>query len=142
MPDLQPVFDELRRRLSVHEDVFHSSHNLTDANAPGSRKVEDPSPDTYVLLGAPTDAYPDGQMFGAVKLGKRYVSYYLMSLYLFQESGGQTSAAPVMSAELAKRRQGKSCFNFSKVDDGLFDELADLTAAGRALYEEQGLLRR
>lgn len=27
-------------------------------------------------------------------------------------------------------------------DDGLFDELADLTADGRELYAEQGLLRR
>jgi hypothetical protein len=58
MPDLQPVFEELRRRLSLHEDVFRPSVNITDANASGSRKVVDPAPDTsYLLLGAATEKY-------------------------------------------------------------------------------------
>ena len=39
-------------------------------------------------------------------------------------------------------KQGKACFNFTRIDEGLFDELADLTASGRELYAEQGLLRR
>ena len=46
MPDLQPVFEELRRRMSLHEDVFRRSVNVTDANRPGSRKVDDQAPDT------------------------------------------------------------------------------------------------
>lgn len=134
MPDLQSVFDELTRRLSVHEDAFEATDNLTDANRAGGRKAEESSPGSYLLLGAPSDDYPDGVMFAGVKLGKRYVSYYLMSVYAQPET--------VMSPELTKRRQGKSCFNFTKVDEGLFDELADLTAGGRAYYAEQGLLRR
>jgi hypothetical protein len=134
MPDLLPVYDELRRRLSVHEDVFEVTDNLTDANRAGGRKADEPSPGGYLLLGASTDDYPGGVMFAGVKLGKRYVSYYLMSVYM--EPGTE------ISPELTKRRQGKSCFNFTKVDDGLFDELADLTADGRELYASQGLLRR
>ena len=134
MPDLQPVYDELRRRLSVHEDVFEVTDNLTDANRAGGRKADEPSPDGYLLLGAPSDAYPGGVTFAGVKLGKRYVSYYLMSVYLRPDT--------VISPELTKRRQGKSCFNFTRIDEGLFDELADLTADGRELYSEQGLLRR
>ena len=82
MPDLQPVYDELRRRLSVHEDAFVASRNFTDANAADGRKVDEPSPDTYMLLGSPTDTYPGGKTFAGVRLGKRYVSYYLMSVYL------------------------------------------------------------
>ena len=74
MPDLQPVYDELRRRLSVHEDVFRPTDSLTDANAAGGRKDHAPSPAKYVLLGALTDRYPDGQYFAGVKLGKRYVA--------------------------------------------------------------------
>lgn len=136
MPDLQPVFDELFRRLSVHEDVFETSRNQTDANAPASRKVDDPSADWYGLLGAPTKAYPDGQLFAGVKRGKRYVSYYLMSVYL------DPSALETASPELRRRMQGKSCFNFTRVDEGLFDELADLTQRGREHYAEAGLLRR
>lgn len=134
MPDLQPVFDELCRRLSVHEDVFALTDNPTDANAVGGRRADESSPDSYLLLGAPTESYPGGVSFAGVRLGKRYVSYYLMSVHLRPDT--------VISPELAKRRQGKSCFNFTKIDEGLFDELADLTAAGREFYAEQGLLRR
>ena len=79
MPDLRPVFEELRRRLSLHEDVFRHSVNPTDANSAGSRKVDDPAPETsYLLLGAPTGKYPDGLMFAGVQIGRRYVSYHLM----------------------------------------------------------------
>jgi len=134
MPDLQPVYDELCRRLSVHEDAFELTHNPTDANRAGGHKADDPSPDGYLLLGAPSEAYPDGVTFAGVKLGKRYVSYYLMSVYLQPDT--------VISPELTKRRQGKSCFNFTKIDKGLFDELAELTVQGRELYAAQGLLRR
>jgi hypothetical protein len=34
--------------------------------------------------------------------------------------------------------QGKSCFNFTRIDKPLFDELAALTKAGFRSYEEQG----
>ena len=135
MPDLLPVYDELRRRLSVHEDAFLASHNLTDANAPGSRKVDDPSSDSYVLLGAPTEKYPDGQMFAGLRLGKRYVSYYLMSVY------ADPAALDKLSPELRRRMQGRSCFNFTRVDEELFDELAELTLRGRDQYAAAGLLR-
>jgi len=135
MPDLQPVFEELRGRMSLHEDVFRRSANPTDANAPGSRTEAGPVPDTaYLLLGAPTEKYPDGLMFGAVNLGKRYVSYHLMCVYLAPD------LLEAMSPELRKRMQGKSCFNFTKVDEELFDELSAITARGRDLYAARGWL--
>ena len=136
MPDLDPVFDELVRRLSAHEADFRSTDNTTDANTPRSRKDEAASdPGSYLLLGAPTEKYPDGQMFAGVRKGKRYVSYYLFSVYL--EPGQLDGISP----ELRRRMQGKSCFNFTQVDDALFDELDGLTARGHELYEERGLLR-
>ena len=65
----------------------------------------------------------EGQPWGYVagtRVGKRYVSFYLMSLY----------ASPALKAsispELQRRMQGKSCFNFTKVDEGLFAELEQL----------------
>lgn len=135
MPDLQPVFEELRRRMSLHEDVFRRSVNPTDANTTRSRKVADPSPETsYLLLGAATEKYPDGLAFGGVQLGKRYVSYHLMCSYLAPE------LLESMSAQLRKRMQGKSCFNFTKVDETLFDELSAITSQGRELYAAQGWL--
>jgi len=135
VPELQPVFEELRRRMSLYQDGFRCSANLTDANGAGSRKTSAPAPDTsYLLLGAATDKYPDGLLFGAVKLGKRYVSYHLMCVYLAPDLLG------AMSPGLRARMQGKSCFNFSKVDAALFDELSEVTARGRDLYAARGWL--
>jgi hypothetical protein len=133
LTDRAAVFAELRRRLSAHEDAFTVTGNLTDANRPGSRKVDDPSPaDTYMLLGAPHEKYPDGILFAGVKQQKRYVSYYLMPAYTDPE------VARSISPALRRRMQGKSCFNFTRVDDALFDELADLTARGREAYATRG----
>jgi hypothetical protein len=119
VPDLRPVYDELHRRLSAHEDAF----------------VADGDQDSYTLLGAPTEKYPDGQMFAGLRLGKRYVSCYLMSVY------ADPAALEEMSAGLRRRMQGKSCFNFTRVDDQLFDELDQLTRRGREQYAAAGLLR-
>ena len=68
--------------------------------------------------------------FGAVRLGKAYVSYYLMPVY------GDPRLLADMSPELRKRMQGKSCFNFTRVDEGLLDgadrpDTARLRADGR-----------
>jgi len=135
MPDLRPVFEELRRRMSWHEDVFRRSFNATDANRSGGRKVDDPAPETsYLLLGAASEKYPDGLAFGGVQIGKRYVSYHLMCTYLSPD------LLEAMSPQLRKRMQGKSCFNFTKVDEELFDELSALTARGRDLYATRGWL--
>lgn len=56
--------------------------------------------------------------FGGVRIGKNYVSYYLMPVYMCK-------AVP---PELKKRMQGKACFNFTEVDEKLFGELDKLTA--------------
>jgi hypothetical protein len=134
VPDLVPVYDELRTRLSRYAAGLRESANLTDANAAASRKEQAPDDGTYVLLGAPTGRYPDGQLFAMVTIGKRYVSYHLMCVYL--EPGLLAGVSP----ELTHRMQGKSCFNFTKVDDVLFDELEALTVRGKQLYAERGML--
>lgn len=59
--------------------------------------------------------------FGAVTAKKNYVSYHLMPLY------DDPTLGDGMSVALAKRRQGKSCFNFKSIDPALFAELAALT---------------
>lgn len=62
--------------------------------------------------------------FAAIRMGKNYVSYHLMPVYM--NAGMQKRIPP----ELKKRMQGKACFNFSKVDPALFRQLSELTAAG------------
>lgn len=67
----------------------------------------------------------EGQPWGYVggtRLGKRYVSYYLMGVY------GSPDLLDSLSPELRRRMQGKSCFNFASIDEALFGELEALTA--------------
>jgi hypothetical protein len=64
--------------------------------------------------------------FGATRVGKRYVSYYLMPVYV------KPDLLDSVSPELRKRMQGKSCFNFAKVDERLLSELEELTRRGYA----------
>src|SRR3954454_14637813 len=59
---------------------------------------------------------------GGTRLGKSYVSFYLMPFYVSPEL--ETSISP----ELRRRKQGKACFNFTKVDEGLFAELEAVAA--------------
>ena len=79
-------------------------------------------------------AYPRGLFFGAVKIGKRYVSFHLMPVYVHPD------LLEGMSPELRRRMQGKSCFNFTRPDDALFAELQTLTAAGFARFQDDGLI--
>jgi hypothetical protein len=90
--------------------------------------------------------------FGAVRRGKNYVSFYLMSVYAAScaplpkgskeaevMSRGAKSAA-AMPPDLKKRMQGKSCFNFKQPDALLFKELAELTKRGFDGYRQLGWL--
>jgi hypothetical protein len=86
--------------------------------------VTDERPTSYLV-----DVAPDGERnpttwFGGVRLGKRYVSHYLMPVYV------DPSLADTFSPELKRRMQGKSCFNFTAVDEGLFAELEALARNG------------
>jgi hypothetical protein len=95
-------------------------------------KADEPE---HLYLDAPTSPlYPKGLFFGAVKIGKRYVSFHLMPVYVHPE------LLDGISPELRKRMQGKSCFNFTKPDEALFAELADLTRAGFEAYRRDGTI--
>jgi hypothetical protein len=86
--------------------------------------VTDEGPTSYGIDVAPDEERNPTTWFGGVRLGKRYVGYYLMPVYV------DPSLAETISPELKRRMQGKSCFNFSRVDEGLFAELASLTRIG------------
>jgi len=55
------------------------------------------------------------------EIKKNYVSFHLMSVY------ADPIIRKAVTPELAKRMQGKSCFNFKSVDRELFDQLRSLT---------------
>ena len=80
------------------------------------------------------DMAPEGERdpstwFAGTRLGKRYVSYYLMPIYV------RPALLDGISPELRRRMQGKSCFNLTKVDETLLAEIEALTRSG---YEATG----
>jgi hypothetical protein len=88
---------------------------------------------TYGVDMAPPEERDPTTWFAGVRRGKRYVSYYLMPVYV------EPSLLDGISSELRRRMQGKSCFNFTKIDEPLLAELAELTRTG---YEATGGDRR
>ena len=62
--------------------------------------------------------------FGSVHIKKNYVSFYLMPVYMHPD------LLQGISPDLKKRMQGKSCFNFKKVEAALFEELRQLARSG------------
>ena len=107
--DLPAVFDRLKKIFAPYEKKMIVAQDTATMYVLNTR---------YLLK----KNYP--LMFGGARLGKNYVSFYLMSVY--------TTPADLktMSRELRKRMQGKSCFNFKEIDEKLFKELAKLTKAG------------
>lgn len=93
-------------------------------------------PGHLYLDAPPSPSYPKGLFFGAVKIGNRYVGFHLMPVYV------HPALLDGVSPALRKRRQGKSCFNFTAPDDALFAELARLTAAGFARYTDDGYVSK
>jgi hypothetical protein len=72
--------------------------------------------------------------FGAVVVGKAYVSFHLMPMYW------DASLRERVSPQLKKYLHGKSSFNFTAPEPALFRELAKLTNSGLALYRRKNLL--
>jgi hypothetical protein len=70
--------------------------------------------------------------FGGVKIGKAYVSFHLMPIYM------NPNLQATISPELKKRMQGKSCFNFTAIDPGHVAELTKLTKAGFDEFKRWG----
>ena len=70
--------------------------------------------------------------FSMVKASKAKVAFHLMPVYCHPE------LLEEISDDLRKRMQGKSCFNFTKVDRELFEELQLLTNRGLDALERAG----
>jgi hypothetical protein len=112
MADRSADFAAVDRRLRQILEPYRSRLVATK-DGPGGLTLEIPG----------LEGKPWGYV-AATRVGKSYVSFYLMPLYAFPDLDDQ------VSPELRRRKQGKSCFNFTKVDEPLFAELARLTDAG------------
>jgi hypothetical protein len=88
--------------------------------------------DAYSLDGGYSQRWKKDLFFGSAQVKKNYVSFYLMPVYMYPD------LLKNISPELKKHMQGKSCFNFKKVEQTLFDELSRLAKQGfeRFMKEE------
>ncbi len=116
---LDEVFTRLRPLLVAHRPRLVELEDEPGSYALGVQRVRD---DGYRVW------------FGAVKIGKRYVSYHLMPVYAHPELLDDVSPA------LRRRMQGKSCFSFTRVDGELFTELDALTRRGLEAFADDGLV--
>ena len=104
------------------------------ANYANHLSVKTDTPTSYVLASRSASPFPqhEGQPldFAYVRIGKAYVSFHLIALYL--------SPIPISPA-LKKRMHGKTCFNFESVPaPALLDELRRLTEAGFNQWRKNG----
>jgi len=106
--DFAAAFESLKRPLSKHLKRLAVK---TDAPAEYTLVTKSPSP------------FPQhkGQpmFFAMVKIGKAYVSFHLLPVYM------NPPLAKLVSPGLKKRMQGKACFNFKTAPDRAL--IADLT---------------
>ena len=86
----------------------------------------------YSLDGPYSEKWKKPLFFGSTVIKKNYVSFYLMPVYMYPD------LLKGMSPALKKHMQGKSCFNFKKVEPGLFDELKKLTRKGSERFQKEG----
>ena len=114
--DFAAVHDRLRGILAPYSDRL-----VATKDGPGGMTLEIPG----------LEGKPSGYVAGT-RVGKSYVSYYLMPVYAWP------SLLEGASLDLLRRRQGKSCFNFSRVDEPLFAELSDLTRRSIERYHAEG----
>src|SRR5260370_24539979 len=114
--DFAAVFDTLKPVLAKH------AKRLT---------VKADTPKEYTLLTKSPSPFPQHKgeplYFGSIRLGKAYVSFHLLPLYMCPNLTEQ------IPPELKKRMQGKACFNFkTPPEPEVLPDLKGLTQASLA----------
>ena len=114
--DLPVVFEELKTILKPYAEELDLKEDTSEA---------------YSIDGPYSEKWKKQLFFGAAQIRKNYVSFHLMPVYMYPE------LLKNISPELKKRMQGKSCFNFKKIEPDLFKELAGLTSKGAKKFKEE-----
>ena len=112
--------------------VFENLKNILQPFAPKLTVTADTS-SAYSLDGPYSEKWKKELFFGSTQLKKNYVSFYLMPVYMYPD------LLTGISPELKKHMQGKSCFNFKKVEPELFQELADLARKSYKRFQKEEL---
>jgi hypothetical protein len=112
------VFEKLRSILKPYEK---------------SLAVKADSVNTYYLDGPYSEKWKKELFFGSAQIKKNYVSFYLMPVYMYPD------LLKDISSDLKRHMQGKSCFNFKKVEPELFQELAGLAKKSYERFQKEEL---
>jgi hypothetical protein len=104
--------------------IFSALRTILQRHA-GGLVVSENSPTRFCLEGGLHPKHKKPMPVAWVEIGKNYVSFHHMGVY------ARPDLLKDVSKKLKARMQGKSCFNFTTVDEPLFAELEEL--AVRAL---------
>jgi len=110
--------------------VFEQLKNILKPYAEKLTLKADTS-DSYYIDGPYSEKWKKQLFFGSAQVKKNYVSFYLMPVYMYPE------LLQGISPELKKRMQGKSCFNFKKIEPDLFSELTELTRKSAKKFQQE-----
>lgn len=113
--------------MSLFDEVYARLRTIMLEQAPDMLVAKDEPGDLVVKTPVIDPRTGQAGWFGTVTVKKSYVAYHLIPLY------ERPALADELSVALARRRQGKTCFNFKHVDEGLFAELGALTRRAAAL---------
>ena len=119
---------------AAFEDVFSQLKGVFRESA-GRLSLKTDTPTEYTLVTKKPSPFRQHKghpmFFGSVKLGKAYVSFHLMPLYM------NPTLTKSIDPQLKKRMQGKSCFNFKiRPEPDQLAELKRLTEAGLRQWSE------
>jgi hypothetical protein len=117
------------------DDIFATLKSVFEPHEKNLIVTAD-TPKEYTLVSKTASPFPQhkGQSMylGGVRLGKAYVSFHFMPLYM------NPALTKTISLALKKRMQGKSCFNFKVIPEPeMLAELARLTDAGFQQFKDK-----
>jgi hypothetical protein len=114
--DLPLVFEQLKNILRPYAERLTLKADTSDS---------------YYLDGPYSEKWKKELFFGSAQIKKNYVSFYLMPVYMYPD------LLKDISPELKKHMQGKSCFNFKRVEPELFKELSELTQKSAKRFQKE-----
>jgi hypothetical protein len=101
-------------------DIFEQLRLVMQKHAGDLEVIKDVKGD-YSLNGDYSEQHKKVIWFGGVKKMKNYVSYHLIAVYACPQ------VCKDLSPELRRRMHGKSCFNFTQLDEATIAELSSVT---------------
>lgn len=118
---------------TTQQETFNRLKAILEPYAPQMVVVKD-LPGNYYLDTHQVMKNKKPLFFAMVTIGKSYVSLHFFPVYV------RPALLEGISEGLRARMQGKACFNFKRVDEVLFEEMAALVQTGFELFQSPELL--